>query len=178
MPIAAVCGAYQETGVIEGLIIKRYYHFTWRWMWLWDNWEDGIANATYVKFNSMFMKIVYWSCFRNPINNMRATPYLSCKVNPERVNFIGRIDGFDRITRADADGREYYIRQFDTKIPQRFFAWQSIWHSNYYKQFVWGGELWRFWIGSAKIYPDDIWRQDFGYRKMGTTAFVQFKRVQ
>lgn len=183
VPVAAACGAYVKTD--DNLSKPNdgpIYHFTWRFMHIWDNWEDGIANQNYKKFDSMFMRIVYWSCLRNPTNNMRITPYLSCKINPRKVRFIGSI------TNKRWCGKAYpatpniewekATRTYDTKIPQWFFCWQSTWHSNFYWQFHAFGKLWRFWIGNAKLYPTDIYGGPYGYRDPGSGPVVQFKRVQ
>jgi hypothetical protein len=167
IPIAAYKKAYvvnvKSIGPVNetGTVVYKA-HFTWKLMHLWDNYEDGIANDTYVKFNSMFMRIVYWSAFRNPVNNLRITPILSVMISKDKVFYIGSLPGDQ-------------IRSYDTKIPQWFFAWQGM-YSNFYWQFNLFGELRRFWIG-WKIYPTDI----FGvteYRKRGAGFALQFKRVK
>lgn len=163
IPIAALCRAYSSSKSGG----QTVWHFTWKWMFLWDNYEDGIANDTYVKFNSMFMRIVYWSCFRNPVNNLRIVPYLSCKIDPERVDFRGSFGG--------RESSEVAIRTYDTKVPQWFYCWQGL-YSNFYWQFNAFGKLWRLWIG-WKIYPTDIYGVT-EYRKLGAGFATQFKRVK
>jgi hypothetical protein len=153
VPIAAACMAYHR------IYLTNVWHFNWRLMWLWDNYEDGIANDTYIKFNSMFMRIVYWSAIRNPSNNLRLVPYLSCQVNPLKVKFVGSLNK---------------ITEYDSKTPQWFICWQGL-YSCWYYQFMLGGKLRRIWIG-WKIYPTDIYGVT-EYRKRGAGFATQFKVV-
>ena len=158
IPIAGLSGAYKLARINN----KDIYHFTWRFMFPWDNHEDGIANNTYIKFESMFMRIIYWSCLRNPINNLRITPYLSCKIKSEKVKFIGSLDD---------------INKYDTQIPQWFLAWQGI-YSNLFWQFNINNNLYRFWAGNAKIYPTDINGIKIeSYRYLGAGWVLQLKKL-
>jgi hypothetical protein len=183
VPVAALCKAYEKTD--DNLSKPNdgpIYHFTWSFMSLWDNYEDGIANQNYVKFKSQFMRIVYWSCVRNPVNGLRISPTFSCKIVPEKVRFIGSITNKTWYGKAypatPSIDWEKATRTYDTKIPQWFFCWQTIWHSNFYWQFRAMGKLWRFWIGNAKIYPTDIYGGPYGYRELGSGPVAQFKRVK
>jgi len=182
IPIAAAAGAYKKVEDKDGAGNPRTeYHFTWPFMFVFDNFEDGCANDTYVKFKSMFMKIVYWSCLRNPTNNMRIIPYLSCKINPEKVRFVGSFVNYQTMPTEVNAKTEYdrLVNKYDTKVPQWFFAWQNIWHSNLYIQFKAYDKLWRFWIGTAKIYPTDIFGiKETSYRFRGAGGVAQFKRVK
>lgn len=178
VPLAAACSAYtvhiKDISVDKSGIAIKKVHFTWDFMWIWDNYEDGIANDSYVKFDSMFMRIVYWSCLRNPVNNLRIVPILSCKIVPSKVQFVGSF-GDSSIKYLPADE----VHKYDTKIPQWFFAWQNIWHSNFYWQFKAFKRLWRFWLGNAKIYPTDIYGVSVdSYRGKGAGPVAQFKRVK
>jgi len=176
VPVAALCKAYKPTNSFDGVGNPRVdYHFTWPFMFVWDNHEDGIANDTYVKFESMFMRIVYWSCVRNPVNNLRMVPYLSCKIEPSKVKFIGSFVDSDEWA-LGPEVFELQVRRYDTKIPQWFFAWQGL-HSNLYWQFECMGKLWRLWIGSAKIYPTCIYSVP-KYLVKGSGPVLQFKRVK
>jgi hypothetical protein len=175
VPIAAACGAYKKVQDKDGAGNPRAeYHFTWPFMFVWDNVEDGVANDTYVNFKSMFMKIVYWSCFRNPVNNLRITPLLSCKINGSKVRFYGSFGS----VKTPLNELQKTIMLYDTKVPQWFFAYQNIWHSNFYWQFNAFGKLWRFWLGNCKVYPTDILFLPLGYREKGSGPVAQFKRVK
>lgn len=181
VPVAAICGAYKAVKDEDGAGNPRVeYHFTWPFMFVFDNFEDGIANDTYVFYPDMFRKIVYWSCIRNPINNLRIVPVLSCKINPNRVYFIGSffnlLPGDPMLaTMAHSIEGEELIRKYDTKIPHWFFAWHGL-YSNFYWQFNAFGKLWRFWIGH-KIQPADIYGVST-YRQPGAGFATQFKRVK
>lgn len=164
------------------------YHFTWRLLWLWDNYEDGIANDTYWKAPTQlpvrlqeFLQIVYWSCIRNPVNNLRIVPGLSCQIDPAKVGFYG---SFTQVTNPPAaipdtfgvpDFWSAMTRHYDTKRPHWFFCWCGA-YSCWYWQFTLNDSLRRVWIG-WKIYPTDI----FGvtqYRKLGAGFALQFKKVR
>ena len=163
VPIAALCNAYESYQGFDGVGAPRVqYRFTWPFMWVWDNYEDGIANDTYVKFDSMFMKIVYWSCLRNPVNNLRIVPYLSCKIEPKKVGFTGSYIGIG-------------IEKYDTKIPNWFFTWHGL-YTSFWWQFNLFGKLRRLWIGWA-IYPTDIYGVT-KYRERGAGFKTQFKVIK
>jgi hypothetical protein len=164
VPIAALCKAYEAYDGHDGAgNFRIQYRFTWRWIWLWGNDEDGIADATYKQFDSMFMRIIYWSCLRNPANNLRFVPFLSCKIDPDNVLFIGTYGSNPEL-----------ILEYNKKVPLWYFAWDG-WYSNYCHLFKWRNGLWKFWIG-WKIYPDDITGVT-PYRINGAGFATQFKKV-
>lgn len=169
IPLAVLFKAYKAIpmlGLLDGNGDPRVdYHFTWKFMHVWDNWEDGIAaGKQYKNMGSIPKQIIYWSCIRNPVNNLRIIPYLSCKIDPTKVNYIG--------------GPHKSMEAFDKKppVPEWFFAWQGI-YSNIFWQFKLFGKLRRLWIG-WKIFPSDILRTEFGYRKNGAGFAIQFKVVE
>lgn len=138
-------------------------HFTWKWMFLWDNWEDGIANDMYWKAPNNFLQIIYWSCLRNPVNNLRRVPFLSVKIDPIKVFWVGE---------------PHALPQFYDQKPPRsewFFAWQDL-YSNFFWQFKMFGSIWRFWIG-WKIMPYDV-RGVTDHRKESAGFASQFKRLK
>ncbi len=151
------------------------WHFKDNFMWLWDNYEDGIANDTYWKAPNMFLQIVYWSCLRNPVNNLRIVKFLSCHIKPEKVKFVGSFGHTPSVLMKDNPVIADSIYQYDTKIPQWFFAWQDF-YSTFYWQFRFFKKLYRFWIG-WKIYPTDIYGVT-EYRKFGAGFTLQFKKVK
>ena len=172
IPIAAACGAYEAYQGHDGAGTPRVqYRFTWKFMWLWDNEEDGIADKTYWVAPNMFLQILYWSCNRNPSHNLSNVPYLNCKIQPEKVRFVGS-EG-NKTDEKPPKNNNYML--YDTKIPQWFFAWQGP-YSNFYWQFILNGKLRRFWIG-WKIYPTDI-NGVTPYRKNGAGFATQWKAVK
>lgn len=170
IPIAVLFKVYKHD--ILSAVSPEMCHFTSKLMFIWDNYEDGIcAGRQYHDFGANWKQIIYWSCIRNPVNNLRITPYLSCKINPTEVRYSGSLP----VTK---------IFDYDTKISQWFFAWQGI-YSNFYYQFIAPftiplimkrGELRRFWIGWA-IYPTDIFGVS-NYRKHGAGFKSQWKAVK
>lgn len=155
VPIAVVFKAYRET--------VGKHHFTWPIMYIWDNYEDGIAaGRQYKDYGALWKQIIYWSCLRNPVNNLRIVPILSCQIEPSKVRFVGSFTGQD-------------IYKYDTKIPHWFFAWQGL-YSNLYIHFMLGGKLRRLWIG-WKIFPTDIYGVT-PYRAKGAGFALQFKVVK
>lgn len=153
VPLAAAFEAYdwEEAKSIYGEDIIRY-HFTWPFMCLWDNWEDGcLAGKQYKDFKNKFLQIVYWSCVRNPVNNLRTVPYLSCKIDPSKIGF-----------------------KWLGKKPMSFFCWQFP-YTVFYSEFNIINCRLRFWIG-WKIQPSDKTRStDFGYRSKGAGYTCQLK---
>lgn len=55
-----------------------------KWAWLWDNYEEGCA-STYAPYwqkckgrANSYWNMIFWSCIRNPANNMRFTKMFQC----------------------------------------------------------------------------------------------------
>lgn len=170
VPVAAF---FREYGPRKSRFFdKKIVAFYWCWLdYVWGNDEDGIdAGRIYKDMGSEFRQIVYWSCFRNPVNNLRFIPILSAQIKPERVKFFGTFgDNVNYIA------FEEKVRQFDTPVPQYFFAWCGV-YSNFFWQFRAFKKLWRFWVG-WKVMPADIYGVS-NYRKPGAGFALQFKRVK
>jgi len=163
VPIAALAKAYESYEGHDGAGTPRtQWRWTWKWMYPWGNNEDGIADRTYKQFDSMFLQILYWSCLRNPANNLRFVKYISCKIDPLSVKFIGSY-GSD----------ESVIYEYNKKQPRWFFAWDGI-YSNIHIYFNMGSALWKFRLG-WKIWPDDIAGVST-YRQDGAGFATQFKK--
>lgn len=182
VPIATLCKAYyieiKSLDKKSSAQMKRTYHFKWPWMWLWDNFEDGIcAGLQYKDMGSNFKQIIYWSCFRNPVNNLRIMPVVSCKLEPLKIGFRGSFisSDFDAFNEVRYAYKLAQVEKYDTTIPQWFFAWQGL-HGNWYWQFMFRGKLKRFWIG-WKIYPTTIYKIP-EYQKRGAGFGLQFKTVE
>lgn len=133
--------------------------------WLWSNSEDGIMAAHEFKDWPNWFRILYWCAFRNPVNNLRFVPYLSCKINPRIIDGCGSRPG--------------YPRMYDQTPPEPewFYYWQGL-YSNVWIQWKMFGSVWRFWIG-WKIFPKDyLGIEKTDYRWHGAGFATQFKRLK
>jgi hypothetical protein len=139
-------------------------------MWIWGNEEDGIcAGRQYCYFKSNTLQTIYWSALRNPVNNLRYVPYLSCIVNPSKIQFIGSFGDSDQKYLPKEE-----VLKYDTKVPHWFLCWQGL-YSGFYWQFNLFG-LRRFWIG-WKVYPGSIYKVP-EYQKHGAGFAAQLKKVR
>lgn len=173
VPLAVLLRAYEPTGEQCNQLGIIYYKYRFTWPWLdaiYGNWEDGCcAGWQYKIFGSIGRQIIYWSCARNPVNNLRIVPYLSCKIDPAQVRFVGSYGN------CDGTGVTASVLHYDTGTPQWFFAWHGL-YSNFYWQFKAFGVLKRVWVG-WKVMPADI----FGvspYRQPGAGFALQFKTIK
>jgi hypothetical protein len=140
-------------------------------MWPWSNEEDGILNREMQDyFKSDKLQIIYWSCFRNPANNLRYTKYLSCEIIPEKVKFYGSFGDYnDMLTEAQ-------VRLYDQPTKQWFLCWQGP-YANIFIHFYFFGVLKRFWIG-WKICPFDIYGvPEYSHRFHSVGFATQLKSV-
>lgn len=144
-------------------------HWKSRWMFIWDNYEDGIANNSYSHYKSMFKRIVSWYN-RNPTNNLRVVPILSCKVQPMKIRYVGTFGS----NLLPYYGMEQQVRKYDTKVPHWFFCWQGL-YSCFYWNFMFRGKLISAFIG-WKLYPTDILGVT-PYRKYGAGFGSRFRRI-
>lgn len=131
----------------------KVFHFTSPFMWIWDNFEDGIANTTYFKHPSFLWQVMKWSCFRNPVNNLRIAPYLSCKVDPKKICFVGTYGSHYELDliRVANDIKKYRNKE----EPHWYFAWHGFYTCLFWQHSWFGGKLRRFWLG-WKIVPTDV----------------------
>lgn len=174
VPIAALAGAYysrHDEGKEKKGEFPIVYHFTWGFMYPWDNWDDGIANQMYGPshwFESLTWKIVYWSCFRNPANNLRLIPYISVKIDPNKIRHIGTFDH---------DLSYESLKRYDQIKPHWYFCWHGF-YSGFQAQFRFFGVIKRFRIG-WKVEPKDRHglSEMEAYRSKGAGFANQFKTV-
>lgn len=159
VPLCAFAGKYHSRP--SHYFQKAITAWDYWWMWPWGNEEDGVLfGDMYKSFDSDAMQIIYWTCVRNPTNNLRFVPILSCKINPKKVGSVGSNKN---------------VNLYDLSEPEWFFAWCGV-YSNFWVQFKMFGSLWRFWIG-WKIMPKDI-NGVSAYRKPGAGFALQFKKVK
>jgi len=170
VPIAAALELYEtKSDLLAGNIVFRQ-HWTWRILWLWGNDEDGISWYGDPEWPN-FVKIVYSQCWRNPANNLRYVPFLSVKIDPKRVRFIGSLGDWDyKYLSEDA------VRNYDRdEVTFWSFTWCGF-YSNFRWQFRLGGKVWRLWQG-WKICPEDIYGVPESSHRFKSAGFAtQFKR--
>lgn len=160
----------QEISAVNG---RGILNWKYKIFWLWSNQEDGILAGEELLGWPNAIRIIYWSALRNPANNLRFIPFLSVKINPNKIKYKvsklstteGHVIEIASLYMYDRD----YLR-FTTLIWQGFY-------SNLRIQFKMFGKIWRFWIG-WKIYAHDINGIDpTNYRAKGAGFATQFKRV-
>jgi hypothetical protein len=174
VPIAVIFGAYSmKPRMLAGKSVDMGY-FTWKWMWLWGNDEEGIAwydtmNISFfgwfevtIKFKALPLKIIYSSCKRNPVNNLRYVPWLSVKIDPAKVRYVAK-PKFEDLKLYDSD-----------KLNFKYYAWQGI-YSCYRSHFQVFGYRFRFWLG-WKFYVDDV-NGVFDHRKESAGFASQLKGI-
>lgn len=141
------------------------------WEWEWYNWlfgneEDGIDGAEWYrelhKDWTVYKRIVMWSAFRNPTNNMRFWPYVNPRIDSGRIKWYGNYD-------AQVSG-----------LSTGKFAWSYTWQgvfSNLLLVFPFRGSIYRAWIG-WKLRPSDsrgISEDDYRFPRCGFGT--QLKRI-
>lgn len=168
VPIAVSLKAYdyRESRIYKD---RKILAFTHDIFWLWGNEEEGIG--WYGDYDSISKKILYSEIIRNPVNNLRYVPFLSLKINPEKVKFYGSLgsykDNLDRSTveKYDSDNELFWS-----------ITWQGL-YSNIRVHFNLLDSNYRFWLG-WKIYPEDIYGlPDWDHRKATAGFSTQLKRI-
>jgi hypothetical protein len=160
----------EQISIINGRVVINWRY---KFMWPWSNEEDGVlAGEEFIGYPNA-IRIIYWSAFRNPSNNLRFIKALSCLIDPNKVKWIGNtpktLCGFNLLMWSPYayDSDEY-----------RFvcFTWCGI-YSNLRIQFKMRSKIWRFWIG-WKIYPHDKYGiPENNYRYYGAGFATQLKRI-
>jgi hypothetical protein len=143
-------------------------------MYPWSNDEDGVEAGEELVGYPTWMRIIYWSAIRNPANNLRFVKGLSCRVDPDKVEFdcsgVYNFNGVHTIT------TNYLYFYDDDLFRFRSLTWCGL-YSNLRIQFKMFGKIWRFWIG-WKIYPhDSLGITPTDYRRFGAGFATQFKRI-
>jgi hypothetical protein len=177
VPIAVLFGAYAvKPRSLAGKSVDHHY-FTWRWLWLWDNDEEGCA---WYGEGPLWWRIIYSSCWRNPVNNLRYVPYLSLKIDPAKVRWVGSHiecrDQHDLDLILSDKAYEAPIRTYDSDDHEFwYFAWHG-WYSCYRRHFTWRGKRRRFWCGH-KLYCSDIYGVT-DHRAKSAGFAMQFKVIE
>lgn len=158
IPLAAVTGSYAEgKSRVYDKVITRWKRPI---MYPWGNEEDGIVAGEQLINWPIWIRIIYWSAFRNPVNNLRFVKYLRCDLNPGLIEYMA---SFSNPLDDDLKGELWY------------YCYQGY-YSNYRAQFKLFGQIYRFWIG-WKIYPSSI-QSIPEYQRHGVGFALQLKRVR
>jgi hypothetical protein len=161
IPMLLAFGAYEKKYSER---FQKYYIGFPSLFWLWSNEEDGVLGSTEYKARypkwSEFLRGWVWSAIRNPVNNLRFVKYLSCKIDPNKINFQGDLG---------QDPRLYENRQ----AAYSYFCWHGI-YTSYRKQYVKAGKLNEFWIG-WKLWPIDQLGVEQSVRKHGAGFAMQWR---
>lgn len=168
VPIAVLFNQYEyrESKIYKG---RNILAFTKSIFWLWGNEEEGIG--WYGNYKSIKMKIIYSECFRNPVNNLRYVPFLSLKINPDKVKFYGSLG-------SHKDNLERHIVEKYDSDSELFWSitYQGL-YSNLRIHFNLLNSNYRFWLG-WKIYPEDIYGlPDWDHRRATAGFATQLKRI-
>lgn len=162
----------KEISIINGREILSWKS---RLFFIWGNQEDGLAGAEEFKDKPLWFRIIYWSAYRNPSNNLRFISWLTVKIKPEEVRFkvFGKILDFNG---NEVDLIPQYTILDDDRYRFTTLTWQGG-YGNVRFQFKIFGKIWRLWLGH-KILPEDaygLWELD--YRRFGAGFGTQFKRI-
>lgn len=171
IPIALLFKAYE----VKKSPYNNRIGLAWSWwiMGVFQNWEDFLDNNDKGDYGikkewPLWRKIVAWNLIRNPANNLRYVPYLSCKINPSKVKFIGSLGNSDDML------TEAQLRLYDKPTRQWFLCWHGL-YSCFFWQFYLFGKLRRIWVG-WKIMPFDVFGlPDTSHRKVSAGFATQFK---
>lgn len=179
VPIASIF--HLHTTRVEKSKINGRYIINWKFRLLypWGNDEDGVEAGDELKGYPVFIRIIYWSAIRNPVNNLRFIKGLYCKLDPSRIKFLATkpndITGIKVYSYGDQRLPNVYIYD-DDRFRFISLTWQGV-YSNLRIQFKMLNKIWRFWIG-WKIYPhDSLGIGETDYRRFGAGFATQFKRI-
>lgn len=180
-----------ETSLINGRLILNWKY---KIFWLFSNQEDGLIGASEFKDKPIWFRIIYWCAGRNPVNNLRFVPFLSVKIDPSKVNFIGswpKTYSGELVSEAQKNRLLVYDRDEFRFIS---LTWQGIYSNlriqwgmylpnitfKYYIipiKIVFNFYICRFWIG-WKLYPHDrLGVAPNDYRYHGAGFATQLKRI-
>lgn len=160
----------KDISIVNG---REILNWKYNFMYIWSNDEDGIAGGDNYLDKPLWFRIIYWSALRNSTNNLRYVRYLSCNINPEKINYIlSDIKDINDNLVASPQLRDY--DRDDLRFTS--LVWQGI-YSNYRIQFKMSGSIYRFWIG-WKLYPaDSLGISQADYRYKGAGFAIQFKKI-
>lgn len=171
VPMAIIFSGYKTS---PSMFYKNVYVRKWKCnlFWLWGNEEEGLGHYGNQDW-PLWLRILYSDVLRNPANNLRFVQYLSLKIDPDKVNFVGSFGSSDDHLSSDV------LKKYDLDECDFWsFSWQG-----FYSNFRWQGNFLglgrrRFWIG-WKIYPGDILGiPSWDHRTVSAGFATQFKRLK
>jgi len=154
-------------------------HFTLWFVYPWDNEEDGVLAGKELLEYPTWVRIIYWAAIRNPANNLRFLAPFKLHIDQNKVKFKLRM-GTETITEKTSYDKLYIEAAEEGKLHNSFsyIATQGL-HINYRKEFKAFGSYYRLWLGTAKIYPSDMYGLlPNDYRYYGTGPVMQLKRLR
>ncbi len=169
VPLAVVLKntTIRESKIYPDRIVRA---FKSKLFWIWGNEEEGIGYYGDPEW-SLAKRILYSEIIRNPANNLRFVKYISLKIDPDKVNFIGSLG-----TRED-DLSDEVLKSYD---DDKTLFWSLTWcglYSNIRSHFKLLGRTYRFWLG-WKIYPGDMNGVPEWDHRIARAGFAtQFKRI-
>jgi len=172
IPPMALLNKYTTKVEVSKVNGRNIINWKSKLMYIWSNDEDGIyAGDEYLGY-PMWFRIIYWAAVRNPANNLRFVPYISCKIDPTKVKY--KVSGIKTFNGPEDSMSIYDYDQDDLRFTT--LTWQGL-YSNLRIQFKMFNKIWRFWIG-WKIYPhDSLGLSPNDYRATGAGFATQFKRI-
>ena len=103
-----------------------------KWAWIWSNESDGMLGDKRGYWGKIrkndpesFLSMYIWAAFRNPVNNLRYVPLVSCLVNKcTDIKCVGREDVADKVGGA---GWNVVWGVTPTKFPYPGFYMVKMW---------------------------------------------------
>lgn len=161
----------KEISIING---REILNWKYKFMYIWSNQEDGLDGAEEYRDKPLWFRIIYWAVVRNSSSNLRFVPYISVKLNPEKIKFItfGQVKNLNGDININPSLRDYDRDDLTFGI----LIWQGI-YSNLRIQFKMNGKIYRFWIGWKLYAHDKLGISPADYRYYGAGFATQFKRI-
>lgn len=181
IPLAVMCGAH------DVMVAPYYEHevrlFTWQVMRPFQNYEDGIDAGLEFKDSPVWVRILYWSMIRNPVNGFRWLPVVSTKIEPEKIKFDLSFYFNTKNTKNNINQNTKTSLSMLTALEEgvyfpnfQYFVRQG-WYANYRIERRIGKYIVRFWIGNFKGYPSHKHgvNQTNDYQRYGSGPVLQLK---
>lgn len=157
IPTALLCKAYKVTPPNGGNNGEPIWLFTWKIMAPYQNFQDGLFCTTYFD-HGFFLTSLRWSAIRNPANGLRYIPYISCKLDADKVHFMGSTISYakdEQYNLMDIEFRNAAFNYDSNAADFWYYCFQGP-YACYRWQGTFMGKRRRFWIG-YKVGPWDIY---------------------
>lgn len=166
VPLAVLLRRYEVIATWKG---QERYKFKDSWIdKVWGNWEDGIAaGRQYHDTGSVPLQIIYWSCLRNPVNNMRTLRPFAVHVDGRHVDYIGK---------PFTNPRDYDRKDANGLYPDQWYlVWQKLQYGLYIVRSFGPFGRRRLWLG-WKLFPENQ-NGPTPYQSRGVGFTLQFRRL-